>query len=314
MSMRTNRRAMLFALESQYNDGTTTPDGAVDALLMRSINVTPLSGSDIERNFVRPYYGNSPKAPGEKHIQVELEFELSPSGTAGTPPAWGKVLRVCGWSEVVDTSTPGSETVTYAMVSEGEDSGVFYAHVDGNLHKGRGAHGSAQFTLNAESMPTLKVTLYALISPVTKAALPTVDLSHWVDGLAVNSANTAPLTVFGAQSPFSEFSFDQAGDVKQRKVVGANDIAITGRASSGSFTIDDPGVDTVNFFEKSQQAATGPLKLAHGKTPGSIIEFSMPSIGIESPSYADGDGVQMLSMNYSPQPIDGNDEVAITLK
>lgn len=314
MSMRTNRRAMLFALESEYNDGSMTPDAATDALLMRSITVTPLSGSDIERTFIRPYYGNSPKAPGEKHIQAEIEFELSPSGTPGTAPPWGKPLRACGWSEVIDTSTPGEETVTYSMVSDDEDSGVFFCHVDGNLHKGRGAHGSAQFTLNAESMPVLKVTLYALISPVTKAELPTVDLTSWVDGLAVNTVNTEKLQVFGAASPFSEFSFDQAGDVKQRKVVGANDIAITGRSPSGSFTIDDPGVDVVNFFEKSQNAETGPLKLVHGKEAGSIIEFNMPSIGIESPSYADSDGVQMLSMNYAPQPIDGNDEATIVCK
>ncbi|MDN3524355.1 phage tail tube protein [Halomonas sabkhae] len=308
--MRTNRRAMLFALESQYNDGSTTPEAATDALLMRSITVTPLSGSDIERNFIRPYYGNSPKAPGEKHVQAEIEFELSPSGTVGTAPAWGKVLRSCGWSEVIEEGV----SVTYSMVSSDEDSGVFFAHVDGTLHKGRGAHGSAQFTLNAESMPVLKVTLYALISPVTKAELPTVDLTNWVDGLAINTANTEVLQVFGAASPFSEFSFDQAGDVKQRKVVGANDIAITGRSPSGSFTIDDPGVETVNFFEKSQNAETGALKLVHGKEAGSIIEFNMPSIGIESPSYADGDGVQMLSMNYAPQPVDGDDEVTIVLK
>ncbi|WP_366945557.1 phage tail tube protein [Chromohalobacter israelensis] len=312
--MRTNRRAMLFALESAYNDGTTTPDAATDALLMRSIDVTPLSGNDIERNFIRPYYGNSPVAPGEKHVQVQVEFELSPSGTPGTAPAWGKTLRCCGWAEVIDTTTVGAETVTYSMVSDDEDSGVFFAHVDGTLHKGRGAHGSAQFTLNAESMPVLRATLYALISPVTAAELPTVDLSTWVDGLAINTANTETLQVFGAASPFSQFTFDQAADVKQRKVVGANDIAITGRSPSGSFTIDDPGVDVVNFFEKAQNAETGPLKLTHGKNAGEIIEFNMPSIGIASPSYADGDGVQMLSMDYKPQPIDGNDEVTIVLK
>ena len=113
MSMKTNRRAMRFALESEYNDGTTTPEAATDAILMREITVTPLSGSNIERNFVRPYYGNSPQAPGEKHVEAGFEVELNTSGELGTPPPWGKLLRACGWSEVIEVG----ERVIYSPLT-----------------------------------------------------------------------------------------------------------------------------------------------------------------------------------------------------
>ncbi|MCL7931699.1 hypothetical protein M8006_17235 [Halomonas sp. ATCHA] len=310
MSMRTNRRAMLFALESDYNDGTTTPAAATDAILTREITVTPLSGNDIERNFVRPYYGNSPRAPGEKHVQVEVEVELNTSGTAGTAPPWGKMLRCCGFSEVIQDTID----VTYAPVSENEDSGVFFAHVDGNLHKGRGVHGTAAFTVNAENMPVIRFTLRGLISPVTQEALPSVTLSQWRDALAVNTMNTEPLNFMGATVPFNQFSLDMSGEVVHRKLVGSNDIQITGRAPSGQLTIEDPGVSTKNYFEISQNAGTGALTLTHGKTAGEIIEIAMPKVGIESPTYSDQDGTQMLSINYRPEPIDGNDEVTIVTK
>lgn len=313
MSMRTNRRAMLFALESEYNDGTTTPEAATDAILTREITVTPLSGSDIERTFVRPYYGNSPRAAGEKHVEVQVEVELNTSGTAGTAPPWGKMLRCCGFSEVID-NTVDNESVTYAPVSENEDSGVFFAHVDGNLHKGRGVHGTAAFTVNAENMPVISFTLRGLISPVTQEELPSVTLSQWRAALAVNSTNTEPLEFMGATVPFNQFSLDMSGEVVHQKIVGANDIQITGRAPSGQLIIEDPGVAEKNYFEISQNAGTGALALTHGKTAGDIIEIAMAKVGIESPTYSDQDGTQMLSMNYSPEPIDGNDEVTITVK
>lgn len=313
MSMKTNRRAMLFALESEYNDGTTTPEAATDAILTREITVTPLSGNDIERTFVRPYYGNSPRAAGEKHVEVQVEVELNTSGTAGTAPPWGKLLRCCGFSEVID-NTVDSESVTYAPVSENEDSGVFFAHVDGNLHKGRGVHGTAAFTVNAENMPVIRFTLRGLISPVTQEELPSVTLSQWRAALAVNSTNTEPLDFMGATVPFNQFSLDMSGEVVHQKIVGANDIQITGRAPSGQLIIEDPGVGVKNYFEISQNAGTGALALTHGKTVGDIIEIAMAKVGIESPTYSDQDGSQMLSMNYRPEPIDGNDEVTITVK
>lgn len=309
MSMKTNRRAMRFALESEYNDGTTTPESATDGILMREITVTPLSGSNIARNFVRPYYGNSPQAPGEKHVEAVFELEWNTSGELGTPPPWGKLLRACGWSEVIQEG----ERVIYSPVSEDEDSGVFFCNVDGNLHKGRGARGTPAITVNAENMPVIRFTYRALISPVTQEQLPNVVLSQWRDGLAVNSDNTEPLEFMGATVPFDQFSLDMSGQVVHNKIVGSNDIEITGRTPSGQLRIEDPGVGTVNYFQMSQNAATGALKLVHGKTPVERIEISMRKVGFESPTYSDQDGIQMLSINYSPEPVDGNDEVMIVV-
>jgi hypothetical protein len=300
----------LIALETGYNDGTTTPTGETDAILASSIDLTPLSGNDIERNFLRPYFGNASKKPGEKHGQVQIQVELAASGTAGTAPAVSTLLRVCSFSEVVTEA----ESVVYAPVSDNEDSAVIYAHMDGNLHKLRGARGSAQLTLNAESMPMLQVTLYGLYSPVTKAELPTVTLDQWIDGIAINTDNTPPLKVFGTDAPFTQFSLNMANNVVHQKIVGMRNIVVTGRSPSGAMTIADPGVDVVDFFAKSKAAETGPIQFIHGKTPGSIIEIAMPKCGIESPTYADSDGTQMLSINYSPEPVAGNDEVTITFK
>nr|WP_151891996.1 phage tail tube protein [Halomonas sp. 'Soap Lake \ len=311
MSMKTNRRALIVALETEYNDGTTTPEAASDAVLAREISTTPLAGNNIDRTYVRPYYGNSPQAPGEKHVQVQVEVELNTSGTVGTPPPWGKMLRACGWSEVIVEG----ESVTYSPVSENEDSCVFFAHMDGNLHKGRGAHGTPEFTLNGNSIPVIRFTLSGLISPVTAEELPNVTLTQWKKALVVNSTNTENMSLMGAGVPFSQFSLNMSGNVEHMsEIVGGADIEITGRAPSGTLQIEDPGVGVKDYFEVHQNAETGVLTVTHGKTAGSIIEFNMPSIGIDAPTYADVKGKQMLGINYMPQPVDGNDEVTIVVK
>ena len=311
MSMKTNKRAFIFALENEYNDGTTTPEAASDAVLAREISVTPLAGNNIDRSYVRPYYGNSPQAPGEKHVQAQVEVELNTSGTLGTPPPWGKMLRACGWSEVIVEG----ESVTYSPVSDDEDSGVFFGHMDRNLHKGRGARGTPEFTLNGNGIPVLKLNFSALISPVTQAELPNVTLTQWKKALVVNSTNSELMNLMGVLAPFSQFSLNMSGQVEHMsEVVGGADIEITGRGPSGSLQIEDPGVGTKDFFEVHQNAETGQLKVTHGKTPGNIIEITMPAVSIEAPSYADVKGKQMLSINYSPEPVDGNDEVTIVVK
>lgn len=310
MSMKENRRALIVALESEYNDGTTTPDAASDAVLAREITTTPLAGNNIDRNFVRPYYGNAKQAPGEKHIQVVVEVEANTSGELGTPPPWGKMLRACGWSEVIEVG----ERVIYSPVSDDEDSCVFFAHMDGNLHKGRGAHGTPEFTFNGNATPVIRFTLYGLISPVTAAELPNVTLSQWRDALTVNSTNSENLSLMGVSAPFSQFSLNMSTQVEHMsEVVGGADVEITGRGPSGSFQIEDPGVGVKDYFAVHQNAETGPLKLTHGKTPAEMITFYMPSIGIESPTYSAVKRKQMLTINYMPQPVDGNDEVTIVV-
>ncbi|WP_372374325.1 phage tail tube protein [Vreelandella venusta] len=309
--MKTNRRALIVALENEYNDGTTTPEAASDAVLAREISTTPLAGNNIDRTFVRPYYGNSPQAPGEKHVQVQVEVEFNTSGEPGTPPPWGKMLRACGWSEVIVEG----ESVTYSPVSENEDSCVFFAHMDGNLHKGRGAHGTPEFTLNGNGIPVIKFTLYGLISPVTAAELPNVTLTQWKKALVVNSTNTELMNLMGVQAAFSQFSLNMSGQVEHMaEIVGGADIEITGRGPSGTLQIEDPGVGVKDYFAVHQNAETGLLEVTHGKTPGYIIEMNMPAIGIDAPTYADVKGKQMLGINYMPQPIDGNDEVTIVVK
>ena len=307
--MKSNKRAMLFALESTYNDGTDP--AVIDAYKLRDLSLTPMTGSDIERKAVRPYYGNSPKAPGEKFIELNIELEAAPSGTTGTAPKYNKVLQCCGLSEAIVADT----SVTYAPVSDNEESGVFFVNMDGNLHKGRGARGTVSLSANAGELPVWKIKLVALVSTITADAIPAgIDVSGWLDSLVVNNTNTETLSFMGTECSFSKFSFDVAADVSQKNVVGNLGVEIVGRKPSGSVSIEDPGIGVKDFFTSHKEAAYGTCVLTHGKNAGEIIEITMPRISHEAPSYGDNSGTQMLDMKFTPEPISGNDEFTIVFK
>lgn len=311
---RSNRRAILFDLETTYNDSTTPL--AADAILCRTISMTPLAGNDIQRVAVRPYYGNSPMVAGEKHVELTLEVELVPGKLDGdpaaiVPPRIGKLLRVCGFEETIDLV---EDKVVYTPISSAEESGVFFAHMDGNLHRGRGCRGTVSFALNAANLPTATFTLSALVSPVTSTALPAATFEGWVYALPVNTTNTSILSMLGQNVAFNQFSLDVAAQVVRQDIVGANDILITERAPAGAVQVRDPGVAVKDYFNEALTAAVGAITLQHGQVAGSIIEFSMPACGIASPTYADDNGIQMLSMNYTAQPVEGNDEITITFR
>ncbi|WP_353980936.1 hypothetical protein [Salinicola endophyticus] len=312
-NQKTNRRVIRFGLEASYNAEAMPAEMA--AIQPTSIEVTPLSGDDIQRSVIRPYYGNTPSLPGEKHMQVQLAVEMVSPQSAGSAPPWGSLLRACGFAETLiaaDGDTPAQ--VVYTPVSDNEASGRLYCHVDKTLHEGRGARGTVQFALNAQSVPTMTVTFMALLRPIVDAQLPTVDLDAWQAPLAINSTNT-DLSVFGrASTPFSQFSLDMAVQTRHRTVVDANDVAITGRAPTGSMQIDDPGVGEINFFQRALAREPGPIVFAHGTEAGKTLELNLPRVTIQAPSYADDEGDQMLTIPYTPEPIVGDDEVRIVCR
>lgn len=305
---KTNKRAILVGLESSYKSGSAT---ASEVLKAREINITPLAGSDIERKFIQSFYGNASSVAGEKHAIIDVELEFAGSGAAGSAPQYASLLKACGMAEKL----VATKTATYTPVSEQEASLVIHAHADGNLHKVRGARGSFGITADVNTIPIIKFRCLGLIEPVTAVNIPTAAPAAWELAQPINTRNTRKLNVHGqVVSSFSKFGVDMAINVAHRQVVGNNDVVITDRKPTGNMTIEDPGVTTINYFDKSQAGSLGAVKFAHGVGAGNIIEINMPKCGLGSPSYSDSDGVQMLDMSYTPTPNQGNDEISIVYK
>lgn len=304
------RRLVLAAIEATYGtDAGPTP--AANAILTRSVDVTPLAGDDIERNLLRSYYGNSQSIAGEKHVELTLEVELAGSGTAGTAPSWAPLLRACGFAE-----TTSASEVNYNPITGGEESVSCWIHRDGVLHKFTGGRGSVSFRLDVNNIPVMTFRFLGLLGAISNTGMPnTADYSAWQAPLPVTNANTSALTLQGVSVSFSQLTVDMSVETVKHMVVGnSSSILVVDRKPSGTAVIEEPTLATLDLYAKAEHASLGTLSLVHGTTAGNIVEIDCPKVATGSPTEQDLKGVQMLSVPLTINPNAGNDELVITVK
>ncbi|MCQ8183700.1 hypothetical protein NP603_21515 [Methylomonas sp. SURF-1] len=99
MSLLMNKRVLIAKLETVYA-ADASPIGA-DAILLRNLNVMPLEGDVVPRDFIRPYFGASGEIRVSNYAKIDFEVELVGSGTAGQAAPWGKLLNACGFTETL---------------------------------------------------------------------------------------------------------------------------------------------------------------------------------------------------------------------
>ena len=127
MALLTRKRLILAETESTYGTDPS-PDGA-DAVLVRDLNITPQQSDVVNRDLVRPYLGASEQLLANTRVECTFSVELAGSGTAGTAPRFGKVLKACALAETVVTpavtgtaTAGGSNTITLAAGASATNS------------------------------------------------------------------------------------------------------------------------------------------------------------------------------------------------
>ena len=94
MALLTRKRLILAKAESPYGTDSS-PDGT-DAVLVRTLEITPIEADVVSRELIRPYLGNSDQLLANTRVSITFEVELAGSGTAATAPRFGSLLKACG--------------------------------------------------------------------------------------------------------------------------------------------------------------------------------------------------------------------------
>jgi hypothetical protein len=97
MALLTRKRLILAKAESPYGTDSS-PDGT-DAVLVRTLEITPIEADVVSRDLIRPYLGNSDQLLANTRVSITFEVELAGSGTAATAPRFGSLLKACGMAE-----------------------------------------------------------------------------------------------------------------------------------------------------------------------------------------------------------------------
>lgn len=309
MSLLTRRRVILAKTETTYGTDPT-PTGTANAILIRNLSVTPLAAEIASRDLVRPYLGTSEQLVASKHVEIEFEVEIAGSGTAGTAPKYGPLLRACGLSE---TNTAGTSSV-YAPVSTSFESVTIYHNVDGVLHKLTGCRGTVEFSFTAGQIPVMKFKMIGIYNAPTDTALPTVDYSGFQTPLACNTTNTTAFQFFSYSAVLQSLSLNMSNSVNYRTLIGSEYVQITDRKVEGTAVFEAPTIASKDFFSAAIGTTLGNLTITHGTTAGNKFKVDSTRVDITQPTYTDDNGVVMLSVPFVAVPSSsGNDEISLTV-
>ncbi|MCP4595760.1 phage tail tube protein [Neptuniibacter sp.] len=308
--MLSRKKILLAKVESTY--GTDATPAAADAILTKNLDITPYDGNTVQRDLVRPTLGNEEAINVAPNVKVSFEVEIAGSGAAGTAPAWGSVLRACGFSETVNAGTD----VQYQPVSSSFESASLHYEQDGQIHKVLGCRGSVSFDLSSGGIPVMKFSFTGLYAKPVTGSL-TADLSAFQVPLPVTKANTPTYTIHGYSAIANSFSVDMSNNVVHRNQIGHEEISITDRSPSGQMVIDAPTLTDKDMFalvESHNGITTDAVQVVHGTVAGNIVQIDAPKVQLSGISGTDLDGQYAYQLNTSFIPDAGDDEIVITVK
>lgn len=304
------KKALLLAKLQTTHGVAATPTGETDALLMRNLTATPLATEMAERALLRPYMGNSGQIVTTEYAQIEGEVELAGSGVVGESPAWGVLLRACGFSETVEETQ-----VVYEPISDDFESLTLHYFLDGIFHKITDAKGTVSFDVSAKGIPFMRFRFMGAYHPLVDQQPPqTVNYQKFITPLGVNKRNTPEWSLGSYTGCLESLSIDVANNLIWRSLIACEGAEIVDRAPTGQISLGLPSIDNLNWPEMVRKAVNQSLAITHGNEAGNIVELTASASQLTEPSYAESDGVAMLSMNINLQPQDGNDELKIIVR
>ena len=307
MALLSRKRLILVKTEATY--GTDSVPTGTDALLVRNLDITPISGDVVSRDLIRPYLGNFDQLIAQNSVAINFEVELAGSGTAGTAPKYDAILKACGLAATIVAST----SVTYAPVSASFSSATIYFNVDGVLHKLTGCRGSMNMSCAVGAIPTLAFNLTGVYNSPTDTAAPAATYSAQATPLVFREGNTSAFSFFSYSGILQSVDFNLSNDLVYRELVGGTtETLITDRKPAGTVMIEAPTIATKDFFTTALASSTGNLTFLHGTTAGNRVTFLASQVDVINPTYQDQDSIMMLSVPYVAIPTTaGNNEFSL---
>ena len=302
------KRSILAKGESSYaSDGT--PTGSANYVQVIDLNIEPVVSDEVSRDLIRPYMGNYEVIPANTRVNVTFDVEMAGSGTAGTAPKYGAILKACALSETIS----GGDTVTYAPVTTPSDSVTLYVNYDGVRHKITGARGSFSISCEVNNIPRISFSLTGIFNAPTDTALPTVTVSNQASPLIFKNGSTSAFSIFGYGAALQSWNLDFNNEVIYRELVGGTkEVLITDRKPSGTAVVEAVALSAHNFFTDYTGTSTGTNTWLHGTTAGNKVTVSCPQSDLGQPTYEDSDGITMLSLPFMATPTaSANDEFSL---
>lgn len=299
-------RAIMAKIDVTYGVDPT-PTGAANA--MQAVNVTfnPSVGEEVSRDLLLSYMGHQGVILVGSYATLTFDIEIAGSGTAGTPPACGPLLRACALQEVITAATD----VKYKPISTLQESVTIYINVDGVNHILLGCRGNLKFGFTPKGIPRFTFDMTGLLGTIADIPKPALTLTAFKKPVPVSKANTT-FSLHGLTGACEGVTFDLGNQIEPRFLIGAESIEHVDRQMTGSAVMEAVLLAQKNWFQIADSHTTGVLALQHGLQAGNIFKADAGAIQIGRPSYGETQKIINNTLPLMALPTVGNDEVTLT--
>lgn len=316
MPRKSTNTVILAKIETTYGTDAT-PTGAADALLISEPS-HQYQFNNVDRNNVRAFMGANEQLAGTRSVTVAFKVEISGSGTAGTAPAWGKLLRACGMAEVVTAL----QRVEYTPVTTIIDSLTIYYFADGLVKRATGCMGNVELMMDESGIPKYSFTFTGLDAGPAVVANPTATLTAWKTPVVITTGNTGTVKLgatyaTGALTGGTDFSsrgltLNLGNDVKFAPMLGpTTGVDIYNRNASGSLQLDLDAAAEVTAYNAVLANTLTSIGLLHGTAAGASVLVFAPAAQRINPTQVDYEGRILAGFDLRLTPVVGNDELRI---
>jgi hypothetical protein len=303
----------VIAAKVEVTEGTAIALAGADA---NNLIMEPKFEADVpmyKRDFLNNSLSPQKQIATTRLGRLSFKCEVKGSGTAGTAPAFGKLLRACGLGETVNAGT----NVIYAPISALASIPTLTLGIyrDGLKKTLKGARGNVKYSGKSGEPGMLEFEFVGVYDSVTDVALLTPSGVETTIPFPLLSA-TFSIASFAAF--VSQITFDMANTLEPRgdinNAAGYISTLLTKREPKGSFDPEDELVATHDFYGRWLANTTGALTWKHGSTAGNICTFNAPTVQYTKIAEADRNGIATLNTDFlmARNSIGGDDELTLT--
>lgn len=298
-------KLLLAKIESTYGTDPT-PDNT-NGIMTSGLEVARYDGDTVSRELDKNMIGNQEQVNTNPHVNASFGVELASSGTAGTAPAFGPLLRACGFDETIVAVTSVAYQLPTAQADlQAADSVTLwdYRGDTAMVQKSNGVRGSLALEMGRGALPMMKFSnmLGSYNTPIT-GSLPTISSwSNFRDPLAFTNDNVATFTVDSYSACVESFNIDFACEVVRRNLPGCSSTLITDYNPTGQVVIKAPTVAAKDFYtalESHSGTSLIPIAITIGSVSGDIVQFSATSAQITNISEGESDGMMTFTLDLS---------------
>ncbi|NTT86922.1 phage tail tube protein [Tabrizicola fusiformis] len=304
-----HKKVLLAKIETVYGTDSV-PTGGANAILAKNIRLSAMEGSDTSRELDFAWFSAQPTIPAELYQKISFDVELAPSGTAGTAPAWGPLLRACSVAQTISAGT----SVTFNPITNAPESATIYLHNDGSRYRLRGSRGTAKFRLSPQGIPYIEFEFHSLWEAPSAQTDAVPTLTAFQKPIIASKTNTPTFTIGGAAMVARDFALDLGNQLERRFLFNADEIIISDRAESLDVSVESQPLGTWNPFAVAAAQGTVAVVVAHGTAAGAIATLTVPTGQVKRPgALQEYQRRTEWPISITPLPSAGNDQWTLVL-